>query len=72
MYERPYMVLPPILEWVRVVHAFAEHRNSSVIDNDDVLQAARVLLPGMDCPPRAILDDCKVTSVRPRRFLRST
>lgn len=44
------------MEWVRVVHAFAEHRHSCVIDEDDVLQAARILLPGMDCPPRAILN----------------
>ena len=57
MYERPYMVLPPIVEWVRATHAFADHRASDVIDADDVMQAARVLLPGMDCPPRAVLDN---------------
>lgn len=56
VYERPYMVLPPVVEWVRVAHAFADHRAAAAIDPDDVLQAARVLLPGMDCPPRPVLD----------------
>ncbi|XP_059093566.1 ankyrin repeat and BTB/POZ domain-containing protein 3-like [Tigriopus californicus] len=54
VYERPYMVLPPIIEWIRVGDAFAQYRSSSTIDKDDVLQAARILLPGMDCPPRIL------------------
>jgi len=38
-YERPYMVLPPLLEWVRVSTAFTEYRHSTYVDNDDILQA---------------------------------
>lgn len=37
-YERAYVVLPPLAEWLRVASAHAEHRNGIMIDKDDVLQ----------------------------------
>lgn len=44
--------MAPIKLWVRLAIIFAEHRRDSVIDRDDVLQVARLLLPSVDCPPR--------------------
>ncbi|XP_075213305.1 ankyrin repeat and BTB/POZ domain-containing protein 2 [Lycorma delicatula] len=52
VYERAYVVLPPLVEWIRTTAAHAEYRHSAVIDQDDVMQAARLLLPGVDCPIR--------------------
>ncbi|XP_021925814.1 ankyrin repeat and BTB/POZ domain-containing protein 2 isoform X2 [Zootermopsis nevadensis] len=54
VYERAYVVLPPLVEWLRVTTAHAEHRHSASLDQDDVMQAARLLLPGVDCPIRDI------------------
>lgn len=53
-YERAYVVLPPLVEWLRVATAHGEHRFAAIIDKDDIMQAARILLPGVDCPVRTL------------------
>ncbi|VDP02714.1 unnamed protein product [Soboliphyme baturini] len=56
-HERPYLMLPPLIDWCRIIEANCDHRMGAMIESTDVVQAARILLPYLDCPPPILGDE---------------
>lgn len=44
----------PLYDWLRFILYFVDHRFGMHVDQQDVLQAARILLPNVDCPPYTV------------------
>uniref|UniRef100_A0A914YZB0 BTB domain-containing protein n=1 Tax=Panagrolaimus superbus TaxID=310955 RepID=A0A914YZB0_9BILA len=43
-----------IYDWLRIILHFVDHRYGMHVDQQDVLQAARLLLSNADCPPYSV------------------
>ena len=52
--NRPLQSMPPLWEWIRIASVHAQYRCSPIVDGNDVLQAARLLVAGVDSPPRTL------------------
>lgn len=58
-------------EWIRISEAYAMHHSSDTVDEDDVRQAARILL-NIDCSPRFLDFNSSKTSYDLSDTIRST
>jgi len=52
--------LPPLVEWLKASSLHTEHRANGMVDDDDVRQAARLMLPFHDCGPRSLCSSVSV------------
>ncbi|CAB0038726.1 unnamed protein product [Trichogramma brassicae] len=63
-HERAYETLPGLGEWLRVASGHAEQRNSRFVDANDIGQAARLLLAGVDFPVRGLAESSSCLDYR--------